>query len=150
MCYVWLIPLAAGAVSAAGQVQSGNAAEAAAQREAAIGEMQAQDAIARGGIEEQRYRRQVAQLAGAQRTEFGARNVKRSGTALDLLRDTETIGEEDALTIRNEAAREAWGYRVGADESRRWGRSARQQSLYGAGSTLLTSGAQAYGFWKTA
>src|SRR5687768_13909599 len=107
MCY-WFVPLIASGISAADQNQAGKEAEAAGKRDALLGELQAEDALDRGGLEEQRYRRQLAQIAGAQKAQIGARNVKRSGTALDLLTDTATIGEEDILTIRNEAAREAW------------------------------------------
>jgi hypothetical protein len=145
MC--WWLGLIATGVSAAGQAQAGKEAEAAGKRDALLGEMQAEDAIARGGLEEQRYRRQVAQIAGTQKTQIGARNVKRSGTALDILTDTATIGEEDVLTIRNEAAREAWGYRSRADESRRWGSAQRRNAQGQATATLISGGAQAYGQW---
>lgn len=150
MCYPWLIALGAGAISAIGQNRQGKEAEAIGKRNAQIGAMQADDALSRGNIEEQRYLRYVAKVSGAQKAVLGDRNVKRSGTALDLLSDTEQVGAENALTIRNDAAREAWGYRVGADDSRRYGRAARTQSLFGAGSSLLTGGAQAYGMWKGA
>lgn len=148
MC--WWVALIGAGVQAAGQAQAGKEAEAAGQRDALVAELQARDAESRGGIEEQRYRRQLAQIAGAQRAEIGARNVRRSGTALDLLTDTAQVGEEDVLTIRNEAAREAWGYRTRADESRRWGATSRRNANMQAGATLVSGGAQAYGMWKTA
>jgi hypothetical protein len=147
MCYWWVGLLATG-VDAVGQQKQGAEAEAAGKRDAMVSELQAQDALSRGGIEEQRYRRQVAKIAGGQRAAFGARNVKRSGTALDLLGDTEQIGAEDIGTIRNEAAREAWGYRTRADESRRWGRAQRSNADYRAAASLISGGAQAYGAWK--
>lgn len=147
MCYWWVGLIATG-VSAAGQAQQGADAKAAGKRDAMVAELQAQDALSRGGLEEQRYRRQLAQIVGAQKAQIGARNVQTSGTALDLLTDTEATGEEEVLTLRNEAAREAWGYRTRADESRRWGAQQRRNSMYQAGSTLLTGSAQAYGFWK--
>lgn len=145
MC--WWLGLIATGVSAAGQAQAGKEAEAASERDALVSELQARDALARGGVEEQRYRRQLAKIAGAQRAQIGARNVSRSGTALDLLSDTAQIGEEDALTIRNESAREAWGYRTRADESRRWGRAQRSNAGHQATATLISGGAQAYGQW---
>lgn len=148
MCW---IALAGAALGAVGQMKAGAEAKETAAINAQLAENQSTDALARGGIEEGRYRRQIAQIAGAQRAEIGARNVKGgSGTALDLLSDTAQIGEEDALTIRNESAREAWGYKFQADESRRYGKSAYRNSQYAAGSTLLTGGAQAYGQWKAA
>jgi hypothetical protein len=150
MCYQALGALVGGGVSAKGQWEQGKLDEAYAQREAQIGEMQAADALQRSGTEEERYRRQLAQIIGMQRTEIGNRNVATSGTALDLLGDTARIGAEDIETIRSEAARTAWGYRVGADESRRWGANARKNANAAAGSTLLTSGMQAYGMWSGA
>jgi uncharacterized membrane protein YdfJ with MMPL/SSD domain len=145
MCWVALAGLAVGAL---GQARAGQQAKVDADAQAAIGELQATDELARGGMEEDRYRRQVAQITGAQKAEIGARNVK-GGTALDLLSDTAMIGEEDALNIRNESARTAWGYKYGADESRRYGKAARSQANMQAGSTLLTGAAAAYGQWAS-
>lgn len=151
MCWVALIPLAAAAFSASGTMKAGADAKEAGAINAQIGRIQAVDALSRGGIEEDRYRRQIAQVAGAQKAEIGARNVKGgTGTALDLLSDTAQIGEEDALTIRNESAREAWGYRWKADESSRYGKSMYRNAQAQAGSTLLTGGSKAYGIWKAA
>jgi hypothetical protein len=67
-----------------------------------------------------------------------------SGTALDLLGDTAQIGEEDALTIRNNAAREAWGYRNQANEASRWGANQLNNSRGAGIGTLLTAGSKAY------
>lgn len=119
-----------------------------ARRNEEIGAFQAADATRRGTIEEMRYRRQIAQLLGRQKAEIGARNVEVRGSALDLLEDTAQIGEEDVTTIRNDAARQAWGYRVNANEqanlNRQSGANARNQGI----GTALTSGAQAYGQWR--
>lgn len=148
MCW---IALAGVALSAVGTMQQGAQAKETAAINAQIAGIQAEDSLKRGGVEEDRYRRQIAQIAGAQRAEIGKRNVKgNSGTALDLLSDTAMIGEEDALTIRNESAREAWGYRFQADESKRYGKSAYRNATAQAGGSLLTGGAQAYGLWKQA
>lgn len=150
MCAPWVIPLAAGALQAFGQAKQGQEANATGERNARLGELQAQDTLARGNIDEERYLRYVAQVTGGQKAAFGQRNVKRSGTAIDLLADTEQVGGENALTIRNDAAREAWGLRVGAADDRRYGRAARPQSQYAAGGSLLTGAAQSYGMWKQA
>jgi hypothetical protein len=141
--------IAAGtALSAKGQIDQGKADQRTAKTNAALSEAQANDALLRGTIEESRYRRQIAQIAGRQRAEFGARNVAASGTALDLLADTAGVGEEDAQTIRSNARRQAWGYRNQANEQSRWGANQRSNSQYAAGGTLLTGAAQAYGMWK--
>jgi hypothetical protein len=145
---VWGQLIGAG-MGAAGDMEQGKIDEATAETNRRLSIAQANDALLRGSIEEQRYRREVAQIVGGQKAAFGQRNVAVSGTALDLLSDTAQIGEEDALTIRNNAAREAWGYRNQANEASRWGANAKSNAYGRAGSTLLTSGAQAYGTWKS-
>lgn len=137
-----------GGIDAAGKLQQGKIDAATGETNRRLAEAQGNDALLRGTIEESRYRRQIAQVVGAQKAAFGARNVAVSGTPLDILSDTAQIGEEDALTIRNNAAREAWGYRNQANEASRWGANQKTNSQYAAGSTFLTAGAQAYGMWK--
>ena len=52
-------------------------------------------------------------LVAAQRTGFAAGNVDvNSGTAAQLQRNTQTQGGIDLMTLRANAAREAWGYQV--------------------------------------
>jgi len=136
-------------LDAVGQIKQGKEDAKTGKINAASLEAQAVDATLRGTVEESRYRRQIAQTIGAQKAVMGQRNVAASGTALDLLSDTAMIGEEDAMTIRNNASREAWGLRNDAKESLRWGKNQKKQSLLGAGSTLLTGAAQSSGMWST-
>lgn len=140
---------AAGAVSQLGSgFRNADIAKEDAAREEQLGQYQAEDAVKRGTVEEMRYRRQLAQLIGKQRNEIGARNVEARGSALDLLGDSAAIGEEDIVSIRNDAARTAWGYSVNANEQSRFQRQqAGNYQAQGIGSAL-TSGAQAYGMWK--
>lgn len=131
-------------IQTAGTIAQGKQDAATAETNRRLAMQQADDALLRGTKEEARYRRIIAQVAGQQRAQFGSRNVALSGTALDLLSDTAQVGEEDALTIRNNAAREAWGYRNQASEASRWGANQKANS-YGQGAgTLLTAGARAY------
>jgi hypothetical protein len=141
--------MTAGSVSAAGSLSEGNAAAATGEYNARIAENEAVDALSRGSNEEARYRRDIAQLAGAQNAFFGAGNVTRSGTALDLISDTAYLGEQDALTIRENARRAAEGKRSEAQGLRMQGRLAKRNSRFRAGASLLTSGAQAYGYHRT-
>lgn len=134
-------------VQMAGQMKQGKQAKETGEANARLGRAQAQDSLLRGAIEESMYRRQIASIVGGQKAAFGARNVAVSGTALDILSDTAQIGEEDVINIRNNAAREAWGYRMGANESSRWGANQLSNAKNQALGTLLTSGAQAYGTW---
>lgn len=140
--------LISGGIDAAGKIAQGKQDAATAETNRRISEAQANDALLRGTIEETRYRRMIAQVAGAQKASFGNRNVAVSGTALDLLGDTAAIGEEDISTIRNNAARQAWGYRNQASEASRVGEFAQSNAFGSAAGTLLTSGSQAYGKWK--
>lgn len=73
----------------------------------------ASDAIDRGKEEERMHRIKIGQLKGQQVNAFAKNGVAiDSGTPLDVLADTAMIGELEALTIRNNAEREAYGYRV--------------------------------------
>lgn len=141
--------LASAGVAAYSQYQTGKYEQAVAKTNAKIAEDQAIDAQRRGAIEEEEQRARVRALLGAQRATFGANNVVSStGTPLGLLAQTAQYGEIDALTVRNNAAREAFGYRVDAMNSRNRGRLARRQGNLGAASTLLAGGSQAYGIWR--
>lgn len=140
--------LAGSAVQAGGQRKQGQRDEITAEENARLANYQADDALNRGVMDEASYRRQLAMMMGKQANEIGARNVERRGSALRLLEDSAQIGAEDITTIRNNAARQAWGYRNQASEASRFGanQSANANSL--AMSSLLTGAANAYGSWK--
>ncbi len=75
----------------------------------------AEDAIQRGKTEEDNHRRQTAAFKGTQRSMLAANGVELdSGSASDLVADTAMLSELDALTIRNNAEREAYGYESNA------------------------------------
>lgn len=87
---------------------------------AAVADVQAADAVARGAIEEQQFRRDLDVLVGAQRAGYAAGNTDVGyGSAVDVQADAAFLGELDALTLRTNAAREAWGYQVEAVDLRR-------------------------------
>jgi len=78
-----------------------------------IADRQADDAIKRGEAEEEEHRRKVASIKADQRVGFASRGIDLgSDVVVDTLSDTAMLGELDALTIRNNAEREAYGYRV--------------------------------------
>lgn len=114
---------------------------------AAIAEEQAEDAVARGKQEEDRYRAGVRANVGTARTAFAAQGVDvGSGSAADVQGDIAYLGELDALQLRNNAAREAWGYRVEArnyvDQGKNARSNARNQiigSALGTGASVLQS-----------
>lgn len=167
------------AVSVAGQLKAGGAAKRAGEAErraaesqaelldynAAVADLQAQDAIERGGEEEARFRQRIRATIGAQRAGFAASNIDVGyGSAVDVQADAAFLGELDALTIRTNAAREAWGYKVEATDIRKRaeiarregvmleaaGRERQSQARLGAVGTIAGTGAtllqQRYGF----
>jgi len=109
-----------GGFQASSQWQAGNAqskvdlynAQVAANN-AKVDALQSDDAIARGSTAETVHRKQVKALIGSQRASLAASGVDvNDGSALDVQTDSARQGETDALTIRANAAREAWGYKV--------------------------------------
>lgn len=166
---------------AIGQLKSGNAQKRAGEKgqeaansqadladaNAAIADLQAADAITRGADEESRFRTLVRGAIGTQRVGFAASNVNVAvGSAVDVQADAAMLGELDALTIRTNAAREAWGYKVQAYDYRKRGEITRKEgvasaeagqaaqgaSRWNAAGGLLASGssllAQRYGFGR--
>lgn len=132
-------------LGAYGQVKAGQAElEAAkAQRRAAesganlqdfnanVAELQAQDAVERGAEDESRFRTQVRGAIGAQRAGFAAQNIKAGyGSAVDVQADAAYLGELDALAIRNNAQREAWGFKMQAVDLHRRADIARKEGVY--------------------
>jgi len=92
------------AYAAQGQIDSNNAQ---------IAEWQAAQAETAGAQQEQNARLRGAQVAGGQRAEMAANGIDLgSGSATDVLASTKLVNEIDALTIRDNATRTAWGYRT--------------------------------------
>ncbi|MBQ3455444.1 MAG: hypothetical protein IJG36_03315 [Synergistaceae bacterium] len=109
------------------------------EQNAKISRAQAHDAIERGGLEELKLRRQLAQLGGNQRAQAAASGIDiNSGSALDVQNASISEGEFDAETIRFNAARAKWGYDTQANNleaqaanSRAIGKSAKSNALFG-------------------
>lgn len=105
---------------------------------AGISNRAAQDAITRGGIEADEQRKTTQQVIGAQRAGFAAGNIDvNTGSAGQIQNDTAALGELDALTIMNNAAREAYGYKVQAMDQRQQGKLAKYQGKMGAVGSIL-------------
>lgn len=116
----------------------------------ALADQQAQDAIQRGQVAEQKQRDLTKQRIGTQQAALAAQGTDLSGSPTDILGDTARAGEMDALTIRNNAAREAYGYKVqgagfGADASLR---DSFTPSYLGAGTSLLMGSSSIADKWS--
>ena len=106
-----------------------------------IAEAQAEDAIFRGEKEAARLRRRTKKLIGSQRVALAAQGIDiESGSAADILEDTAASSAVDELTIRNNAAREALGFK---SQALGFGAQAGFQRISGRfarGATIATGG----------
>lgn len=143
--------IAGGALYTANAINSaGKMNQQIANHNAELSEAQAQDALAIGAVNEQRQRAKTKQLIGSQRANLAAQGIDiETGSALDVQTGTAALGEDDALMIRTNAAREAWGYRAQASNYRFGGEVARTTAKQQAVGTLLTGGGKAYGNYST-
>lgn len=120
--------------------QAGKNAQNIANFNAEINEIKAQDAIVRGREMETRHRLNTKRLIGAQRASFAASGVivdDPDSTAVNVFADTAELSEMDAMTIRSNAVREAWGFRMGAADDRLRGEIARQEGKQKAMGDLI-------------
>lgn len=140
--------VAAGAVIKAGaEKKAGDYNAAVGKQNAALSEEAAQDAEARGAAAATHYRSQVHQFLGTQRATIAANGIEASGTALDVMADSATQGEMDALTIRNNAAREAFGYRVRGFNALAQSQLDKMSGQMNAAGTLLGGAGQVAGMF---
>jgi len=106
-----------------------------------IANLQADDAIFRGNQDALEHKKKVRQLIGSQRAAAGAQGIEiNDGSALDVQADAAGYGEVDALTIRNNAFREAWGYRVQASDYQTQAEFAKLSAGNKSRNTILTAG----------
>lgn len=118
-----------------------------AETNAKMAELQGSEALRRGEKEAQQIKKQGQRVIGAQRVALAAQGINLDeGTALELQQDTAQQAARDAVTTRNNAYREAWGYKVEAlnqtTQGKFIGASAKSQSY----NTLMTGGLQALGY----
>ncbi len=120
---------------------------------AMIAEWNARDAITRGQKAEQQQRLKTAALKSTQRASFAARGMALDeGSPLAILDDTDFMGEQDALTLRDNAAKEAWGYRIQAgnyagDAGLLNARADAESPFKAGATTLLSSAGQVASSW---
>lgn len=105
---------------------------------------QSADAYQRGANAVGRARTEGTQTIGAEKVAYAASGVDlQSGTPLSTMADTRALSEQDAATLRNNAAREAWGYQVQASNFAQQARAAKQNAALGALATGLGGVGQA-------
>lgn len=150
-----MIGLGAG-MQASAYRASGKSQEALANYNAEIGHLRAQDAIARGEVAADKQHLLGRKVIGSQRAAFAASGVDITdpdSTAVNTFADTAAVSELDALTIRTNAAREAWGYRMQAQNDQALGKVARAEGENKAIGSLISAGGSVlygkYGFGAT-
>lgn len=105
---------------------------------AGISNRAAVDAEKRGSLDADTQRQYTQQIIGSQRSGYAGNGIDvNSGTAGIVQNDTAAMGELDALTIINNAAREAYGYRVQAMDQRQQGKLAKYQGKMAAIGSIL-------------
>lgn len=121
MCWMALIPVAVAMVG--GMMGAQNAKQQGAYQSstlignAALKNQTAAETEIAGATSSDWQRVRTGQAVGTQRSAQAANGIDvNSGSAAQLQDDTAMIGELDALTISNNAARQAYGYRIQADQ----------------------------------
>lgn len=138
------LSLAQTGMSVYGQRKAANAAQAQGDFEGGQLDQQAADALTRGQAAESNMRSRTASTIGTQRAAYAGQGVDvASGTAKDIQAETQTIGDFDALTIRNNAMRESHGLSQQAGFVRAGGKNTADALRTQSWGTLLTGGAQA-------
>ena len=108
---------------------------------ARLEDLKAESAVTRGRDAEAEQKIKTKLLIGRQRARLSAQGIEiDSGSALDLQLESAEFGAADALTIRNNAFREATGHRIEAIDFRSQAGFAILSGRNRARSTLLTGG----------
>ena len=150
-----------GQQNAQAQAASANAAQARYQAQVAaqsqeLMHRQAADATQRGQVAEENRRRLTAQQIGRQQAAFAAQGTDLEGSPTDVLGDTAAAGEVEALTLRSQAARQAYEHQIaglgygisGILESNRALNSTHRPNYLGAGASLLASASTLAEKWR--
>lgn len=109
---------------------------------ATIAGFQAEDAIARGEQEAQNLGTQARVLKGQQISAAAASGIDvGTGSAADIQAETDRLSSLDIISIKNNAAREAFGYKAQAAGYNQQSEMTRRSGIAKSNDTLLTGGA---------
>lgn len=135
--------MAGSAISAYGQYQQGQAANAAAQYNVAVGEIAAQDALERADVEKQLLAHEFLKDKAKGRVSFGASGVRLgSGSTLDWENDLTETYISDKAQLDYNAAKEVAGIRNQQTLDTMQGKSAATAGKIGAAGSLLSGAAK--------
>lgn len=112
-----------------------------------LSNMAASEAIRRGEQVVGKVRRESSAIAGAQRAALAAQGIDiGSGSAAEVQEQSRFAAEQDILTAKNNAWREAWGFKVQGAQYGAQGRFAEAAGRATARSTILTGGLRSLGY----
>lgn len=120
---------------------------------AMVAQWQADDAARRGEQELIDAQRRRAAIAGQQRATLAGRGIDMSeGSALNILSDTDYMGQQDELTIKDNTAKQVWAAKVQGTSAQNDARLAewranRESPWLSGASTLLTSAPKVADAW---
>jgi len=107
-------------------------------------DMASDEALKRGAADVAKVQKQVRVIRGSQRAALAAQGIDiGTGSALEIQRDTENQAAKDIVTIKNNAFRESFGYKVSALEATHSGKFAELTGAFQSKMTLLTGGMDA-------
>ncbi len=137
-------------VAAVGSIQQGQAANDVARFNARQQENEATRLRNVGVEQENDQRRATARLRSQQRAQLAAQGIDiESGSAGALLRDTDTLGEIDAMRIRRNTDEQATAVEQGSQLTLAAGQSAQQQGVLKAAGSLLGAAGDVSSKWFT-
>ena len=161
-----VVALGSAGISAVGALEEGQAASNAANYNAAVAGFNAQQATRNAAMASETGSAKAAMQGRETRAAFGSERAREaggglspnSGSATDVQQSTAELGHLDALTIRTNAAKEAYGYQVQSTNFQNEGeldrysaKQAKTASQIKAASTLLggaSNAATQYQIWK--
>jgi hypothetical protein len=108
-----------------------------------LSDIQEKDAIDRGDKEANDISKEGNQLIGSQRASIAAQGISvDTGSAEEIQTDTRRQANMNAITRRNNARREAWGFKVQAQNYTSQGQFAQMSSNNQASASILQGGLQ--------
>lgn len=137
---------AAAVTNAAGSFASASRARSAANANAAYADLQARDATERGNRSSQEADRKTRALISKQRASMAANGVALDeGSPLAVLESSQIMGEADSQTIKDNAARESYGYKMRGYNAR--AEASANNPYLAAGTSLIGSAGSVADKW---
>jgi len=113
---------------------------------ASFSDLKAKETREQGTIAANRSRSRARQILGQQRAAQAATGQLGSGSSESVISETSYLGEIDAITIENNAWRQAWGFTQEANEQRTGARITEIGAKGAARNSLIVGGLQALSY----